>query len=671
MKKNGRLVAIALGSVLCASCVGGAFLVAGSTPAAETVKAADATVAITITQDDFKAFEVFTDSTSFTLEKSGVTFGGQLKTGSKSTSRYNYLMFQPGDFIYNVSGLEGYYLSNLSGVYSGSTGESGFAYTNFASSAISSNTISGTKHTVKKNDSISDLNDDESVGYGNISTTNKNVQFVEITFTFSEKTAYDHISIANYPAKTNYYVGDRFLPEGIIVNAFTTSEDLNPIDVTDLVDLIWEPEVFEVANQDTVVTVMAGFGDLMAEATYHVNVSEAPELNEVIIESQPSKTSYFYGESINYSGLKVVAKYADGNAVDITAELNLPDHKVTFEDCSLGLYTLSLDYKGRKLELSFETSVEHSVADYRSLPDGDIGSFRGVVTGLLTADDYSLFLSEGESSILLYNVKATLLPSVENIIGKTVYVVGEKDTYNGLVEAKNIDDVYVGETGEMPSPYEIQDFNSSALSAMDSRLIHISGLTYVSGNIASGGRADNVYLKYGNQEITLRVTNNTHAVAVAEELSNFFDTIENLPFDFTGHLGWFNGPQLSPTSIQEFSCPDYDAVMAFVDDYMHPEVSHDDTDEGNACLDWYPLAKKALEGLTEAQQDYFLTSNATADYAARYNAWAAAYGEGATSSLGTIMSSNDTAAIIALVALSSATVAAAGFMIASRRRKAK
>ena len=169
----------------------------------------------------------------------------------------------------------------------------------------------------------------------------------------------------------------------------------------------------------------------------------------------------------------------------------------------------------------------------------------------------------------------------------------------------------------------------------------------------------------------MRVANNTHAVAVAEELSNFFDTIENLPFDFTGHLGWFNGPQLSPTSIQEFSCPDYDAVMAFINSYMKPNINQSDEGDGKSCLEWYPAAKAALEALTETQRNFFLTSDTTAAYANRYSNWAKAYGEGATSSLGTIMSSNDTAAIIALVALSSATVAAAGFMIASRRRKAK
>ena len=161
------------------------------------------------------------------------------------------------------------------------------------------------------------------------------------------------------------------------------------------------------------------------------------------------------------------------------------------------------------------------------------------------------------------------------------------------------------------------------------------------------------------------------ASELSYDLDQFLLETKGLEFIFTGHLGWYNGPQLAPISMSEFSCPDYDAVMAFINTYMKPNISPSEEGDGKSCLEWYPAAKEALEALTETQRNFFLTSDATAAYAKRYNNWASAYGEGATSSLGTIMSSNDTAAIIALVALSSATVAAAGFMIASRRRKAK
>lgn len=82
MKKNGRLVAIALGSVLCASCVGGAFLVAGNTPAAETVMAAETAKTYSwITEDS--DYRTFFNSLSKTENINGVTWSWTCK-GNKA-----------------------------------------------------------------------------------------------------------------------------------------------------------------------------------------------------------------------------------------------------------------------------------------------------------------------------------------------------------------------------------------------------------------------------------------------------------------------------------------------------------------------------------------------------------------------------------------------------------
>ena len=688
MKKNGRIVAIALGSVLCASCVGGAFLVAGSTPAAETVRAADAetltykySVPNNNYQNDLNQFLTDTVVLNGKTWKNSNPVTTALISGTK-TKRYFQLGKSKDPFLgttlsVSTSDLfgENFCVQEIELDFAMSGSALGGPVVTFA--------VDGTQ--IGEIESVGGMSNNQ----GHVVTTTASKELsglLEITFAGRDSGAlmlhsisitgkkgdvYDHISIAGSPTKIDYYVGDSFLVDGLTVNGYLDATDLNPIDLTSDVEWSFDPQQFSEVNSETSVIVTATYKDLRAETTINVNVEAPADLNELVVDSQPNKISYKYGESIDYSGLRILAKYSDGKTVDVTPEVDLSEHEISFDDCALGSYSSTIEYKGKEVILSFSASVEYSVSEYRSLDDDSVGSISGVVTGWVSASDNSLFITDGDSSILVYNLGSNFLTDTQDIIGKTVFVNGAKDTYSGLIEIKNVSDFLVGEPSSLPDPFEISEFNEDALAGMDSRLVHMSGLEYVSGNLASGGKASNVYLEYGNTDVTLRVNNNTHAVEIAGEISDFFNTIENLPFDFTGHLGWYNGPQLSPTSIDEFSCPDYDAVMAFINAYMKPNISQSDEGDGKSCLEWYPAAKAALEALTETQRNFFLTSDTTAAYANRYNNWAKAYGEGATSSLGTIMSSNDTAAIIALVALSSATVAAAGFMIASRRRKAK
>ena len=492
-----------------------------------------------------------------------------------------------------------------------------------------------------------------------------------ISITGKKCVVYDHISITGTPAKSDYYVGDAFSTEGLSVLAYQTSVGGDGIDVTDQVDWLVDPETFESVGDGVEVTVMAGLGELTAEATYSVNVKEPATVTSLEVEGLEGK-KYSVGETFGLDGLTVYANMSDGARIDVTGELDFDPHVFTIEEGKSGIATITLSYKGFEKAIEVDTGFM-SIAEARGLSEEV--SIVGVITGKMRDPNSryknsDFYLNDGTAGLRAYRVEDSL--SSELKFGDRVIMTGTPQLYNGFYELTDVSYVEVIEEGVEPEPLQIDEFSADALEWKDGMYVSLSGLSYKDGSLWATGKRDTMTFSFAGGDVDAYCVLDSYAQALQGELNGFFDKVEGLKFDYTGNMTFFNSnPQISPISIDEFSCPDYDAVMAFVDDYMHPEVSHDDVDEGNACLDWYPLAKKALEGLTEAQQDYFLTSNATADYAARYNAWAAAYGEGATSSLGTIMSSNDTAAIIALVALSSATVAAAGFMIASRRRKAK
>lgn len=416
---------------------------------------------------------------------------------------------------------------------------------------------------------------------------------------------------------------------------------------------------------------MAKIGELDDIASYAVNVKEPATVTSLEVEGLEGK-KYSVGENFGLDGLTVYANMSDGARIDVTGELDFDPHVFTIEEGKSGIATITLSYKGFEKAIEVETGFM-SIAEARGLSEEV--TIVGVITGKMRDPNSryknsDFYLNDGTAGLRAFRVEDSL--SSELKFGDRVIMTGTPQLYSGFYELTGVSYVEVIKEGVEPEPLQIDEFSADALEGKDGMYVSLSGLSYKDGSLWAAGKRDTMTFSFAGGDVDAYCVLDSDAQALQGELDGFFDKIEGLKFDYTGNMTFFHSnPQISPISIDEFSCPDYDAVMAFINAYMQPDISHDDIDEGHACLEWYPKAKQALESLTEAQKDYFLTSKETADYAARYNAWAAAYGEGATSSLGTIMSSNDTAAIIALVALSSATVAAAGFMIASRRRKAK
>lgn len=678
MKKNGRLVAIALGSVLCASCVGGAFLVAGSTPAAETVRAADAdtkTVTYTI------ASKSSVNATGDIISGSSVSFANTYSNNkNQMTSGHSATLTLSKLGRVTITNLTLNMASNKSSgagtleVLVNDADSFQLASGNFSSSSWNGSFFSynnGNFTPVSKDVNYAAV-EDLTIAI-NCTSNSLYIESYSITYQPFEIPSYDHIKVDGALNKTEYFVGDSLSTDGLVVYGYLAEDDSNPTDITNLVDWEINPSVFTEVNSETNVEVLAYLGEeLMSDVvTYTVNVKKAPVFTGLSIDSMPTKTTYKEGDRLDTSGLKLIASYDDGSEIDVTSEVSIESHTFSLQDVANGYYTIKLAYKGESVDLTFVVEPDYTISEFRDLGSGKSGIIAGTVTGMVKRyDNWNIYVNDGDRGLMLYNVSNSLARNVN--VGKRIAIKGKLTVFNGLYEVSPVSDLAVGGDGEKISPIEVTEYSSASLEGLDGSLIHLSKLIYVTGTTLGGGDgAANIDFAYGDVTVTMRAPTDDAAVELADDLDQFLADTKGLEIDFTGHLGWFNGPQLSPTSIDEFSCPDYDAVMAFIDAYMKPNISPSDEGDGKSCLEWYPDAKAALEALTETQRNFFLTSDTTAAYAKRYNNWAKAYGEGATSSLGTIMNPNDTAAIIALVALSSATVAAAGFMIASRRRKAK
>jgi len=117
----------------------------------------------------------------------------------------------------------------------------------------------------------------------------------------------EKIEVTHAPAKTQYFVGQKFDPTGMVVTATYSDETTEAV-----TEFTYEP-AGELTVSDTVITITyEGM-----TTTQKIRVSEK-EITSVEVTSQPTKTEYVAGEKFDATGLKVTAHYNDGSSVETT-----------------------------------------------------------------------------------------------------------------------------------------------------------------------------------------------------------------------------------------------------------------------------------------------------------------------------------------------------------------
>lgn len=149
------------------------------------------------------------------------------------------------------------------------------------------------------------------IHYNGASTTVP-LQIVPLTVT--------SLAVKYYPAKTVYYLGDDFDPEGLVVraeynNGFKTAELKN-----DQYSLSIGGQ--QVTKQSPYTFIQPGSVEvaIMSEETPGVKTSfdvtvKAAALMELEVRQQPEKTVYFIGDALDLDGLLLYAKYSDGSEI--------------------------------------------------------------------------------------------------------------------------------------------------------------------------------------------------------------------------------------------------------------------------------------------------------------------------------------------------------------------
>ena len=159
------------------------------------------------------------------------------------------------------------------------------------------------------------------------------------------------IAIASNPSKTSYFVGDTLDTTGLKLTATYNNGTTQTITS----GFTCTPTALSTAGAQTVTVSYGG-----KTATFTVNV-QAVTLSGIAVASKPTKTSYYVGDTLDPTGLKLTATYSNGTSQTITSGFTCTPTVLT----SAGVQTVTVNYGGKTA--TFTVNVELPILPFVTL----------------------------------------------------------------------------------------------------------------------------------------------------------------------------------------------------------------------------------------------------------------------------------------------------------------
>lgn len=142
------------------------------------------------------------------------------------------------------------------------------------------------------------------------------------------------VTVTGNPTKTTYETGDVFDPTGLNVTGKYSDNSVE--DFTDNDNITWEFDPETLTEGLTSVGVKATVDGVTSEEypVTGLTVTAARTLTSVTLEGNPTKTTYYVGETFDPSGIRVMANYTTGDPEDVTDEAIF-----TYDDAALTIGT--------------------------------------------------------------------------------------------------------------------------------------------------------------------------------------------------------------------------------------------------------------------------------------------------------------------------------------------
>ena len=206
-----------------------------------------------------------------------------------------------------------------------------------------------------RNTSVATVSSDgtvKAVGYGTTVITATTVNGLTSNCTINvKKEEVTSLTIATQPTKTNYYVGDTLNTAGLTLKAAYNNGTTQTITS----GFTCTPTALSTAGVQTVTVNYGG-----KTATFTVNVQDVT-LSGIAIASNPTKTSYFVGDTLDTTGLKLTATYNNGTTQTITSGFTCTPTALS----TAGAQTVTVNYGGKTA--TFTVNVELPVLPFVTL----------------------------------------------------------------------------------------------------------------------------------------------------------------------------------------------------------------------------------------------------------------------------------------------------------------
>ena len=351
--------------------------------------------------------------------------------------------------------------------------------------------------------------------------------------------------VKTQPNKTSYYEGESFETTGMVLELVPNKGD-NKITVN-VSDVTVTPSILTTDTRSVVVKYV--YEGIPYET--NVNITVKNVTYSLVVKTQPSRTSYYEGESFDTAGmeLELVPNVGTDNIIVSVSDVTVIPSKLTVDTESV---VVKYTYQGINYETSISVTVEN--VDYRlvvksqpsktSYYEGESFETTGMVLELVP--------NVGNDKIAVNVSDVTVTPSKLTTSTKSVVV---KYVYQGIpyetnvnITVKNVTySLVVKSQPSKTSYYEGESFETTGMVlelvpnvGNDKIAVNVSDVTVTPSKLTTSTKS--VVVKYVYQGVTYETNVDVNVTVEEYSLVDFtFTDNGNNTYTLTGWKGTLNG----------------------------------------------------------------------------------------------------------------------------------
>lgn len=193
------------------------------------------------------------------------------------------------------------------------------------------------------------------------------------------------IAVTTPPNKTSYNAGETINLTGIVVTA--TFSDNSTADITS--ECTFSPAAgTAVYENTTAITASWTWQDIVSYSTSQ-SITVTRVLSSIAVTTNPTKTSYYKGDTLNLAGMVVTATYNSGATEAVTSYTTSPANGATLSSYGSVTVTVSYAENGTTKTTTFNVTVSVRTVTWANGTDTEIAAMvEAADAGVISLADY-------------------------------------------------------------------------------------------------------------------------------------------------------------------------------------------------------------------------------------------------------------------------------------------